>query len=408
MKIVYFYQYFTTPNGAWSTRVYEFTRNWVAQGHEVTVVTSVYSKSDIKAKRFLEDQVIDGIKLKVINIEINNKQPIYKRVFTFLAYSFMSSWYALTLPADVVIASSGPISVGIPGLIAKYLRRRKMVFEVRDIWPDAAIELGVVTNKWVKKFAYWFEKVCYDAADLIVALSPGMKENIERRFGITKVISITNSANLSLFGNRIENANVPEYFFTKKVAIYTGNIGSTNNSELLLETAKILKSKGCDQIKILLVGDGKQKEYLEKRAADEAVDNFEIMGLMPKKELVALIQRSFVSIIPMANVPMLATSSPNKLYESLAAGVPVVQTTQGWIKEFLAEHKCGYTTQADSQELAVVLEALSLKDRELKESGQRATEIAKEYFDKDYLADKMLKGISSVVPSQKRKVEMIY
>jgi len=115
MKIVYFYQYFSTPKGSWGTRVYEFAKEWVKEGHEVTVVTSVYSKSDIKAEKLIEDQYFEGIHVKIINVTIDNKQPFLKRIWSFIQYSLLSSYYALTLPADIVIASSGPITVGLPG-----------------------------------------------------------------------------------------------------------------------------------------------------------------------------------------------------------------------------------------------------------------------------------------------------
>ena len=124
MKILIFYQYFTTPKGAWGTRIYEFANKWVEEGHDVTVVSSIYSKSDLKTEKFVEEQYFNGIKVKVLNIKIDNKQSFLKRVFTFIAYSVVSSWYALSIKADVVIASSGPITVGIPGLIAKRFRKR--------------------------------------------------------------------------------------------------------------------------------------------------------------------------------------------------------------------------------------------------------------------------------------------
>lgn len=173
MKIVYFYQYFSTPKGAWCTRLYEFAKEWVEQGHEVTVVSSVYSKSDLEAKKLIEDQYFEGIHVKVINVLIDNKQSFLKRIWSFIQYGVLSSYYALTLKADVVIASSGPITVGIPGLLAKYIRGRKLVFETRDLWPEGAIELGIIKNSLLKKIAYWFEKICYKASSYIVTLSPG-------------------------------------------------------------------------------------------------------------------------------------------------------------------------------------------------------------------------------------------
>src|SRR5690606_34513983 len=174
MRILYFYQYFGTSKGSWGTRVYEFARNWVREGHDVTVVTAIYSKSDLKANDLLETQFHEGIRVKVINVLIDNKKSIPQRVFDFLKYTFFSTWYALTLPADVVIASSGPITVGFPGLVARYLRSRKLVFEVRDLWPSGAVELGIIRNPFIIKLSYWFERRCYAAARHIITLSPGM------------------------------------------------------------------------------------------------------------------------------------------------------------------------------------------------------------------------------------------
>ena len=144
MKILIFYQYFTTPKGSWGTRIYEFSKQWVKKGHDVTVVTSIYSKSDLKATNLIETQIIEGINVKVINIKIDNKQPVVKRILTFIIYSIISSWYALILKADVVIASSGPITVGIPGLISKIFTKKKLVYEVRDLWPEVPIAVGII------------------------------------------------------------------------------------------------------------------------------------------------------------------------------------------------------------------------------------------------------------------------
>src|SRR5690606_1704984 len=112
----------------------------------VTVVTSIYSKSDLTATKMIEDQYFEGIHVKVINLAIDNKQAFLKRIWSFVAYSILSSYYALTLKADVVVASSGPITVGLPGLISKYIKGRKLVFETRDLWPEGAIELGIISN----------------------------------------------------------------------------------------------------------------------------------------------------------------------------------------------------------------------------------------------------------------------
>src|SRR5690606_6997520 len=149
------------------------------------------------------------------------------------------------------IASSGPITIGLPGLVAKYLMGRKLVFEARDLWPEGAIELGIIKNKTIQNFAYWFEKICYKSSAFIITLSPGMTQNIKKRFGINKVDDVTNAANIELFSEPKEF--IDTMLKPKSFAIYTGNIGIVNNSEWLYYAAKELQNFGRDDIKVLLI-----------------------------------------------------------------------------------------------------------------------------------------------------------
>jgi glycosyltransferase involved in cell wall biosynthesis len=394
MRIVYFYQYFSTSEGAWGTRVYEFAKEWVKQGHEVTVVTSVYAKSDLKAKQLVSDQIVEGVRVKVINVLIDNRQSSIKRMWTFFQYALLSSWFALTLKADVVIASSGPITVGIPGLVARWFRRRKLVFEARDLWPEGAVKMGVLNNKTLIKLAYWFERVCYKNSRAIVGLSPGIQQDIQLRFPKANVHSVTNAANISLFTSPQVYTGVLQ---PRSYALYFGNIGQVNHSEYLLDAAKLLLKNKRDDISILFIGEGQLKEQLKKRVADEKINNVTFLDLMPKSALVGYVQNSLASVIPLKPIPVFDTSSPNKLFESMAAGVPVIQTTQGWIKVFIDEHKVGFTVNGDEpQQLANIL--IELKDNPslTRETGIRGATVAAKFFDKDYLAANMLEIIKSV------------
>ncbi len=395
MKILYFYQYFATPKGSWGTRVYEFTKEWVAKGHDVTIITSIYSKSDLQASRFIEDQYFEGIHVKVLNLRVDNKQSFLRRIWSFVAYSMLSCYYAITIKSDIVIASSGPITVGLPGLVAKYLRGRKLVFETRDLWPEGAIELGIIKNPLLKRLSYWFEKQCYKASTFIVTLSPGMTANIKQRFSIRGIDDVTNAANIPLFSTPVPFES--SIISSKSYAIYTGNIGMVNNSFWLYRAAKALIERGRDDIKIVLIGDGQQREELEELANREGMKNFIRLGLVSKQDLVGYVQNALVSLVPLKGTPVLDTSSPNKFFESLAAGIAVVQNTNGWMKDFLETHDVGFTLNPDDHEqLADTLIWIKDHPAELGEMENRALAIAREFFDKDYLANKMLKILEHV------------
>ena len=397
MKILIFYQYFTTPKGSWGTRIYEFAKEWVKEGHEVIVVSSIYSKSDLKARKLIETQFFDGIKVKVVNVKIDNKQSIIKRVFTFIYYALVSSWYAIFKRSDIVIASSGPITVGIPGLISRIFRNGKFVYEVRDLWPEVPIELGIIKNKLIKKIAYFIEKKLYKHASLVVGLSPGMRDYVIKNSHHKNVISVTNASNLSLFSSKYD---FPENEFLTKddfYAIYTGNIGKVNNSYWLLNTARYLKSIRREDIKIVVAGDGQQREELCKIAKKEGINNFIYLGLIPKVDLVPYIKNALVSLVPLEANPILDTSSPNKLFESLAAGVPVIQTTNGWIKDYLDKNKLGFTLTGESEvELGDLLLEISENTKLMNELKINAFKCAKRDFDQKKLAKKYLEALKEM------------
>ena len=393
MKILIFYQYFTTPKGSWGTRIYEFSKEWVNKGHDVTVVTSIYSKSDLKAVKFIENQIFEGIKVKVLNIKIDNKQPIIKRIFSFILYSIISSWYAFTLKADIVISSSGPITVGIPGLISKIFSKKKLVYEVRDLWPEVPIEVGVIKNVFLKKVAYFFEKKLYENASLVVGLSPGIRDHIISNFNHKNVISVTNSANLNLFGEKkyFDDNILNENDF---YGIYTGNIGEINNSFWLVDAARNLKNKNIDNIKIVLVGDGQLKPEIISIIKKEKLINLIHFDLMPKERLVPFIQNANVSFVPLSPNPILDTSSPNKFFESLAAGVPVIQTTKGWIKDYIEINNVGFNLDGnDSESLSELLIKLKNNPKILDKMKQNSKNCAVRDFDQIALSDLYLSSL---------------
>jgi len=199
-----------------------------------------------------------------------------------------------------------------------------------------------------------------------------MRENIEKRFPGVPVIDVTNAANIPLFSKPapFENRSILD---PKKYAIYTGNIGPVNNSLWLLEAAKILQKEGRTDLKILMIGEGQQREHIEEEISKHQLETLLLWGLMPKEKLVGLIQNAMVSLVPLRGTPVLDTSSPNKFFESLAAGVPVIQNTSGWMKDFLIEHDLGFTLDPnDPVQLANKLIELDAKQDRLSEMGQRA------------------------------------
>ena len=398
MKILIFYQYFGTPKGSWSTRYYEFARRWVAAGHKVTIVTAPYEKSDIKATRFIEKQNIEGIDLIVINTPDSNRSTILKRAFNSMMFSVTASWFAITQKVNIVIASSGPITIGIPAIAAKIFRRKPLVFEIRDLWPGGGIEMGKIKNKLVIKAALFFEEYLYHKADLVVTCSEGQKDNIINRFPEVKCLTVPHGGDLDLFGKKAMGSNVA-IPAGPKIFTHLGSLGFIHNCKFILEAAIKIKEMGReDEIKIIFIGDGAERNELEAIKSKHNLGNVEFMGLKPKIELPHWVGISRASLFTTLNNVTQNTSCPNKIFDSFAAGVPIIQTTTGWIKEMVQKEQCGINVCPENPiELAQTILLIAEDDKMHHEMSKNATRIAYTLFNRDTLAKHYLNAMIAMV-----------
>lgn len=400
MRIVIVYQYFGTPAGGWSTRVYEQAKRWVSKGAEVTVITSPYYKSDIKANGFISRQEVDGIKLVVIDAGDSNKIPVLKRIIRAMLFSIVSSWYAVRLPADVLLASSGPITVGIPALLTRLFTRKKIVFEVRDLWPQGAIEMKLIRNKWLIALGLWFEKRCYKASALVVPCSKGMEDGILNRYPELKTLVIENACDVELFGKEIRDEDRPEWANDpeKKLFVYFGSLGAMDACDEILEGLAHMLDR--QKVRLVLIGDGSEREALEQQAERLGLtDQVRFLGLRPKKELIAWVKSATASFVVFQNHPVLSTSSPNKMFDSFAAGIPIIQNTQGWIRDLVDRSGCGYNVKPkDPKSMAAAMDRIcSVDPEEWRRMSEAASTLAHHDFNRTRLADLYLDRMKDII-----------
>jgi glycosyltransferase involved in cell wall biosynthesis len=387
-RIVVFYQYFCTPKGSWGTRHYEFARRWVASGHEVTVVTSVYDKSDLRPTRWLQEYSIDGIRVIVLNLALSNKHGLARRAWSFAAYAAVATGLALRFDADVVISSSGPISVGLPGLLAKALRRKRFVFEVRDLWPEGAIQLGVLNNPLVIAAAKWFEQLCYRAADQVITLSPAMTQAVRHRAPKARVDTISNAADLDLFyPDRPIPAHIRDRVGGRFVLLYPGTLGLVNNGGELVDIAAELKRHHIDDVLLVIIGDGRERPELEDRARTLALDNLLFLPPMAKHDIADWFAAAGATLNGVKPIPILSSCSPNKVFDSFAAGRPVIDNTRGWLQELYFRTQTGLSYLPGDVQTAVdlIVELKDAPDRR-RDMGRRARALAESEFSRDLLA----------------------
>ncbi len=395
LKILFFYQYFGTPNGSWSTRVYELTRQWVAVGHRVTVVTAPYEKSDIQAHGFISRQKIEGIELIVVDSGDSNRIRVASRVWRALRFAFVSIWYALNLKADVVIASSGPITIGLPLIFSRIFRGKKTIFEVRDLWPAGGIEVGLINKGWQKKIALWFERLCYKKSDLVVCSSVGQRNHIIARFPKLNIDVIPNASDLELFGE-IQTGELPSWTEGKRLVTHIGSLGLLHNVNYWIDVA-VEVQKISEEVIFVFIGAGVERDELESRIQEERLSNFYFLGLKPKVELPLWVQKSKATLFATLNNPVQDTCSPNKIFDSFASGVPIIQTSNGWIGDLVEHEKCGINLPlSDIPTSARLLTDFVQDDERCKEYGLNANKLARGPFNRKKLAMKYLEHITNI------------
>jgi glycosyltransferase involved in cell wall biosynthesis len=398
VTILYLYQYFGTNKGSWSTRVYELAKRWIKEGHKVTVVTSPYDKSDITGKGLVFKTKVEGIEVIVINIKQSNKHSFIRRMTTFILFSIISIYYALNVSCQIVIASSGPITIGLPGLVAKWVRRRKLVFEVRDLWPEGAIELGILKSSLVKKVAWWFESFMYRQASLVVACSKGMQKSIVDRYPRVKSIVVTNVSDNDLFRNKriINSFQLPDWASKNKYFLYAGSLGAMDNIKLILDTAKELINRKNNAI-FIIAGDGKDKENLVKQKESLNLKNVIFLNLMSKELLVGWIHYSCAALVLFKDVPVIQTSSPNKLFDAFAAERPIIQNTTGWIHDLVLESQCGINISPnDANEFADAIEKLLIESIN-KKMSLGSSKLGLERYERSKLTDYYLVSMEEIL-----------
>jgi glycosyltransferase involved in cell wall biosynthesis len=395
VRVLFFYQYFGTPKGSWSTRVYELTRRWVKEGHEVTVVTAPYDKSDIKPNGFISRQQVEGVNLIVINSGDSNRLSVPIRVFRALRFALVSMYYALSQSYDIAIASSGPITIGLPMVLAKKLRRKKTVFEVRDLWPAGGIEMGLIKSGWQKKMALWFEELCYKNSDLIVPCSQGMEASIVERFPKSNTLVIPNASDPILFKVKTEPPKMfLEQLQGRKVFIYAGSLGLMDDCAQIVSAMSHLTNLPID---LVFIGDGAERASLEKIVKETGNKNIHFLGLVPKTEVVKWFSVATASFVTFKDYPVLHTSSPNKMFDSFAAGVPIIQSTKGWIKELVNEEMCGLNVPPDNSLKFADSIVLMAQNEELRNLlAMNAKKMADIKFNRDLLAQKYLSALTNL------------
>ncbi len=401
MHILYFHQHFSTPRGAIGIRSYEMARRLLHHGHRVTMICGSYGGGKTGLEGPFNDGVrrgrVDGIDVIEFDLSYSNSDGFLKRSGTFLKYAWGSLKIALSERYDLAFATTTPLTAGIPAIAARWLRGKPFVFEVRDLWPELPKAMGVITNPLVLSAMSVLEWVSYRSAERCVALAPGIAEGIARRGVNSSAIAIVpNGCDIEIFRSSSSSWRPEGVGEDDLLAIFTGTHGTANGLDAVLDAAGVLQWRGRDDIKLALVGDGRLKSTLQERAEREGLRNVIFHPPVDKRRLAGLMAAADLGMQVLANVPAFYYgTSPNKFFDYIAAGLPVLNNYPGWLAEMIEAEGCGLVVLPDNASaFADALERAADNRSMLKTMADRAANLAEREFQRQKLADRWVAWVA--------------
>ncbi len=413
MKILLIHQYFLGKDQGGGSRFNEMAKLWADEGHSVTVIAGMRSVSgekviDSHGKLFVHEKEFykntDVFRCYVSN---TSKSPNFLgRLFGFFSFVFSSTWAGLFKVRgkyDLMLVTSPPLFVGIPAYILSSVKRIPLIFEVRDLWPESAIDTGVISNPLLIKFSYWFEKTIYKKARLINVLTPAFREKLikEKNIPAEKIIYIPNAADFSVADKVMADFDakkfrIEEGIDDKFVVTYIGAHGIANHLIQLIEAAERLQdTKALFQ----LIGEGMTKNSLMEEVKARKLQNVRFIGHVNKSMAFKYILASDVGTSVLKKVDTFKTIYSNKTFDYMSCKKPVLLAIDGVSRQLVVEDaKCGvFAEPENADDIAEKVRQYIRGDFDMKVQGENGYLHAKEHFDREKLGLKYLKEMQRLL-----------
>lgn len=395
LRITYIHQHFHLPSEAGGSRPWEFARRLTARGHTVTVIAGGSASSDT---------TYEGVQIVRVKARFSTDMSRRRRIMVFVQFMLKSTAAALRLPADVVLASSTPLTTAVPGIAAASVRRAAFIFEVRDLWPEAPIALGELRSRPAVWLARALERLAYRRADHVIALSPGMAEGVQRAVPTADVSVVPNASDISLFTMderrrlSVRDANGWE---GRTVILYAGSMGRTYDLPWIIDVAAHLQAS---QTRFVICGAGAQYGHLRERATTAGLDADQLLvGSKAKNEIAELLPAADFAVSTLLDNDVLHANSLNKVFDALAAGRPVLFNHGGWLTDLVCEAGAGWRLSRDPIEASAQLSELLARDPAFFEKASAASrELAVQLFSRDELFERFESVLLAAAPSVER------
>jgi len=394
MHILLIHQAFAALGEPGGTRHHEMARYLAAHGHRVTVIASPVSYLTGEAEEAQPSEQDEGVTvLRAYTYHALHRSFVH-RVFSFL--SFMVSSFFIGLRAkkvDLVWGTTPPLFQGVTAWLLARLKRAFFLFEVRDLWPAFAVATGVLRNKPLIHASEWLERFLYRRADQVMVNSPGFIEHVLAR-GARQVELVPNGSDARMFdpqarGEAFRTAHGLEGKF---VALYAGAHGLSNDLGVVLEAAEQLREQ--PEIAIALLGDGKDKPALMRQAAEMMLPNLYFLAPVPKTEMPQALAAADACIAILKPLELYKTVYPNKVFDYMAAGRPVILAIDGVIRQVVEGAGSGvFCPPGDPGALAAAIRQMATDPEGARRMGLAGRACLEAHFDRPALAEKLQRVI---------------
>jgi glycosyltransferase involved in cell wall biosynthesis len=403
MHTLLIHQAFSSHDQPGGTRHFELARHCVRRGAKFSIVASDISyltgeRANERRGLVTEETIEDVRVLRAYTYPALHRSFAW-RVVSFLSFMFTSIVAALRArDVDVVMGTSPPIFQAISACVVAGLRRRPLLLEVRDLWPEFAVSLGVLRNPVLIKLSRLLEMFLYRRATHILVNSPAYRDYIiAKGLPPEKISLISNGVDATMFDPAARGERVRRELNLdgKFVVTYAGALGLANDITNILKAAARLRDN--QEIHFLLVGDGKERANLESFAAEHNLPNVTFTGSRPKSEMKEILAASDLCLATLQNIPMFRTTYPNKVFDYMAAGRATVLAIDGVIREVIERARGGvFVAPGDDAALASTIERLSRNPEEAREMGEAARRYVLEHFDRQKQAEDFAALLESI------------
>lgn len=401
MRVVYLHQYFVTPRMSGIVRSYEMARRLVEAGHEVHMVTS--DQEAPAGAPVWRESVEAGIHVHWTSVPYDNSMAYPDRLRAFFVFAWRASRKAAELHGDIIFATSTPLTIALPAVYAARRTRCPMVFEVRDLWPAVPIAIGAIRNPVAKTAARWLERFAYRNAARVVALAPGMRDEIVATgYPADRVTVIPNGCDLELFSDASAGRELRarhDWLSDRPLLVFTGTFGLVNGMDYLVRLTTAMARLDSD-IRVAGVGSGREFESTKRLAVEAGIldRNLFLLGKRSKLEAAAWMQAADMTIALFTGPEIIWRDAvQNKFFDSLAAGKPVANNFPGWQSKVAAEAGAGLILSRSDVDAAARDVVRALRDRDwLEAAGRAARRLAETSFDRDQLGADLARILEDV------------